>query len=82
VPLTEEPQCKVPEDSNNSDHCAQYSEFGKCKLCNSGYELQSDSACKLKDQQIDEEDEADKDEEHNSEDIYWTQCKAENGVKG
>lgn len=23
IPLSEEPECKVPEDSNNSDHCAQ-----------------------------------------------------------
>jgi len=27
IPLSEEPECKVPEDSNNSDHCAQYSEL-------------------------------------------------------
>lgn len=36
IPLSEEPECKVPDDSNNSDHCAEYSENDTCLLCNSG----------------------------------------------
>lgn len=56
IPPEEQPECKVPDDSNNSDHCAQYSEFGKCKLCNSGYQMLSDYTCKLKHEDIDEKD--------------------------
>lgn len=75
VPSSEQPECKVPEDSNNSDNCAQYSEFGKCKLCNSGYKLTSDSVCVLKDQEVEEEEEEPKDDDETiSEDIFWQAC--------
>jgi len=75
VPHNEEPECAVPEDSNNSDHCAQYSEFDTCKLCNSGYELMSDNSCTLTEQEIDEDntDPVD-DDETLSEDIFWQVC--------
>jgi hypothetical protein len=80
VPHDEEPECKVPEDSNNSDHCAQYSEFGTCKLCNSAYELQADSTCKLKDTEIDDQpDTPQDDDETPSEDIFWQQCTVSSG---
>jgi len=83
IPLSEEPECKVPEDSNNSDHCAQYSEFDTCKLCNSGYELLSDGTCKLKDEGIDEEKEDPIDDgEPVVEDIFWQECTNSNGTKG
>jgi hypothetical protein len=83
VPLDEEPECKVPEDSNNSDHCAQYSEFDTCKLCNSGYELRSDGTCELKDEDIDEEEqEPTDDDETTSEDIFWQECKNSAGLMG
>jgi len=52
IPVEEEHECKVPEDSNNGDHCAQYSEFGTCKLCNSGYQLSNDGSCSLQNEQI------------------------------
>jgi len=52
IAQTEEHQCEVPADSNNSDHCAQYSEFGICKLCNSGYALSNEGTCNLKSEQI------------------------------
>lgn len=40
------PTCAPVEDSNNADHCAQYNEFGRCKVCNSAYKLEG-SVCKL-----------------------------------
>lgn len=83
MPHNEEPECKVPEDSNNSDHCAQYTEFDTCKLCNSGYELMSDATCKLKDEEIEEEEEEPKeDDEPTTEDIYWQPCTNTAGQQG
>lgn len=40
------PTCAPVQDSNNADHCAQYNEFGRCKLCNSAYKLEN-GVCKL-----------------------------------
>jgi len=83
VPFDEEPECKVPEDSNNSDHCAQYSEFDDCKLCNSGYELISDGTCKLKDEDIDEDPQEPEDDDVSpAEDIFWQQCANSEGQNG
>jgi aminopeptidase C len=36
IPQDEEPECVIPEDSNNADKCKQYNEFGDCAMCNSG----------------------------------------------
>lgn len=73
----------MPEDSNNSDHCAQYSEFDTCKLCNSGYELTTEQTCVLKDEEIDEEEQDPEDDnETPSEDIFWQECKNHNGYNG
>mmetsp|Transcript_13775 Transcript_13775/g.11469 ORF Transcript_13775/g.11469 Transcript_13775/m.11469 type:complete len:104 (-) Transcript_13775:510-821(-) len=75
VPQDEEPECRVPEDSNNSDHCSQYSEFDTCKLCNSGYQLMSDSSCQLSDPEIDDGiTEPVDDDETITEDIFWQSC--------
>lgn len=83
VPSSEEPECKVPEDSNNSDNCAQQNEFGDCKLCNSGYELQVDSSCDLKDEEVAEDEvEPAEDDETISEDIFWQTCQTSTAVKG
>jgi len=83
VPTSEQPECKVPEDSNNSDNCSQYSEFGTCKLCNSGYELTSDSVCVLKDQEIEEEEEEAKDDNETiSEDTFWQACDTDQDYNG
>jgi len=73
VPLAEEPECMPPADSDNSDNCSQYNEFGDCKLCNSGYELLSDSTCQLKPEDIEEEEEEEEEDPNapNSEDVYW-----------
>ena len=74
----------MPEDSNNSDHCAQYSEFDTCKLCNAGYELTTDQTCVLKeDEEIDEEEQDPEDDnETPSEDIFWQECKNAAGQMG
>jgi len=85
VPHDEEPECKVPEDSNNSDHCAQYNEFGTCSYCNSGYELTNDAKCKLKDEDdIVDPDPVDPiiDDGDHTEDIFWQQCQTGAGIKG
>ena len=84
VPASEEPECKVPADSDNEDNCAQYNEFGDCKLCNSGYELLSDASCKLKEEDIEEEEEEEEEDpkEPNSEDIIWAECTNSVGKNG
>jgi len=76
IPVEEEHECKVPEDSNNGDHCAQYSEFGTCKLCNSGYQLSNDGSCSLQNEQIENLGEyvISSDNETMSEDIFWKEC--------
>lgn len=75
IPVEEEHECKVPEDSNNGDHCAQYSEFGTCKLCNSGYQL-SNGSCSLQNEQIENLGEyvISSDNETMSEDLFWKEC--------
>jgi len=76
IPVEEEHECKVPEDSNNGDHCAQYSEFSTCKLCNSGYQLSNDGSCSLQNEQIENLGEyvISSDNETMSEDIFWKEC--------
>jgi len=82
VPLDEEPECKNPEDSNNADNCAEYSEFGDCKFCNSGYSLVNDECVITSDEDIDDGGEDTEEEEQDEyEDIMWEQCHT-NGVTG
>lgn len=80
MPLDEEPECKVPEDSNNADHCKAYNEFGKCKMCNSAYELKADNSCKLKDEAVDSHSgTADDDGESIQEEVFWQSCESAGG---
>lgn len=74
----------MPEDSNNSDHCKQYSEFDTCKLCNSGYTLMPDGTCQLTDEDIDTDpiDDPIEDNETPSEDLFWHTCTSHTGVNG
>jgi hypothetical protein len=74
VNQNEQPQCQIPEDGDNADNCAQYNEFGDCKLCNSNYVLQEDATCQL-DGEIENNgdvQEDDQDNEPSYEDMYCT----------
>jgi len=87
VPHDEEPSCAVPEDSNNSDHCAQWNEFGVCLQCNSGYQnsdVNPDIPCVLQDEDISEDDETEPidDGETISEDIFWQVCTSSTNTSG
>lgn len=79
----DEPECIVPQDSNNSDHCKKYNEFDKCIMCNSGQDLVTGVGCKLKNVDI-EEDEftPPEDEETKSEDIFIHECTSDDGRQG
>jgi hypothetical protein len=68
VPFNEQPQCQVPEDGNNADNCAQYNEFGDCKLCNQNYTLLDDASCLLDEIEIETDDEVIDDEDTNTDD--------------
>jgi len=69
VDHNEQPQCQVPEDGNNADNCAQYNEFGDCKLCNSNYTLLDDATCLLDEEiEIETDDEVIDDDDTNTDD--------------